>query len=85
MYIILILILITMCYFILKIHEKFQSVQKIKDICYYDDFHKLYYKLDNNKIVFVNDYLNDCLNKNYLLYPLYNENKDDFLHSFNIL
>lgn len=86
MYIILIIILFIISYFVLNIYEKFQTIEKIGNICYYDDFHKLHYKIDGNKVVVVvNDYLDDCLNKNYLLYPLYNENKDDFLHSFKIL
>ena len=83
MYIILIIILFIISYFVLNIYEKFQTIEKIENICYYDDFDKLYYKIDGNKVVVVvNDYLNDCLNKNYLIYPLYNKNKDDFLHSF---
>jgi len=87
MYIILIIILFIISYFVLNIYEKFQTVEEIENICYYDDFDKLYYKRDEvgNKMIVVNYYLNDCLNKKYLIYPLYNKNKDDFLHSFKIL
>jgi hypothetical protein len=86
MYIILIIILFIISYFVLNIYEKFQAIEEIEHICYYDDFDKLYYrKGDDNKIIVVNAYLNDCLNKKYLIYPLYNKNKDDFLHSFKIL
>jgi hypothetical protein len=60
MYIILIIILFIISYFVLNLYEKFQTIEKIGNICYYDDFHKLYYKIDGNKIIVVNDYLENC-------------------------
>lgn len=67
MYIILIIILFSISYFVLNIYEKFQTIEKIENICYYDDFHKLHYKIDkdingNKIIVVVNDYLENCKN-----------------------
>jgi hypothetical protein len=57
---ILLIILIFICYFVLNIYEKFQSITEVKNICYYDEIHELYYTKDSDKIIAVNDYLEFC-------------------------
>jgi hypothetical protein len=58
--IILLIISIFISYFVLNIYEKFQSITDIKNICYYDKIHELYYTKDNDKIIVINDYLEYC-------------------------
>ena len=57
--VILLIILIFICYFVLNIYEKFQSITEVKNICYYDKIQDLYYIRDD-KIIVVNDYLEYC-------------------------
>ena len=58
--VIFLIILIFICYFVLNIYEKFQSITEVKNICYYDEIQDLYYKRDDDKIIVVNDYLEYC-------------------------
>jgi hypothetical protein len=59
MYIILIIILFFISYFVLNLYEKFQTIEKIGNICYYDDVHKLYYRNKNDNTP-VNEFLRLC-------------------------
>jgi hypothetical protein len=68
--IILLIILFFISYFVLNIYEKFQTRTNIKNICYYQDFHKLYYKNKDTKYP-INEYLKQCLNKDILEIKFY--------------
>lgn len=60
MYVILLIILLFISYFVLNIYEKFQQFEHIKNICYYNEIQDLYYIVEDNKIIVVNDYLEYC-------------------------
>jgi hypothetical protein len=56
---ILVIILIFISYFVLNLYEKFQTKKNIKNICFYQDFHKVFYRNKNDNTP-VNEYLRLC-------------------------
>tara|TARA_B110000967_G_C18779418_1_gene507465 strand:+ start:593 stop:859 length:267 start_codon:yes stop_codon:yes gene_type:complete len=63
--VIVLIILFFISYFVLNIYEKFQTSTHIKNICYFKDFHKLFYRYKDYEAP-VNEYLKQCLNKDTL-------------------